>query len=242
MLQADGEAGVVGDGTDAGQHAGHEGDPVERVVPDREGLPRAAEQHLLVGDQAAERGRRARGCRRRRRRGRRRGRSWWRRAPGGRPASRRAAATSCAVRRAVPEGASALSGWCSSTTSTDSKCGAASTANRIISRAPMEKFGATRTPTSGAAASHRRTVSSRSSSKPVVPTTAWMPWAMQCSRLAITASGWVKSTATCGAGGLEGAEVVADVDLRDQLEPGRLLDAAADLRCRPCRGRPARRP
>ncbi len=36
------------------------------------------------------------------------------------PASRRAAATSSAVRRAVPLGASALSGWCSSTISTDS--------------------------------------------------------------------------------------------------------------------------
>ena len=36
------------------------------------------------------------------------------------PASRRAAAISSAVRRAVPEGASALSGWCSSITSTDS--------------------------------------------------------------------------------------------------------------------------
>ena len=39
---------------------------------------------------------------------------------GSSPASRRAAATSCAVRRAVPEGASALSGWWSSTTSTES--------------------------------------------------------------------------------------------------------------------------
>ena len=38
----------------------------------------------------------------------------------------------------------------------------------------------------------------------------------------------MKSTATCGVGGLEGSEVVADVDLGDQLEPGRLLDAAAD--------------
>ena len=32
--------------------------------------------------------------------------------------------------------------------------------------------------------------------KPVVPTTAWIPWARQNSRLPITASGWVKSTAT----------------------------------------------
>ena len=39
---------------------------------------------------------------------------------GGNPASRRAAATRSAVRRAVPLGASALSGWWSSTISTDS--------------------------------------------------------------------------------------------------------------------------
>ena len=38
----------------------------------------------------------------------------------GRPASRRAAAITCAVLVAVPEGASSLSGWCSSMTSTDS--------------------------------------------------------------------------------------------------------------------------
>ena len=39
---------------DAGDHAGHEGDPVQRVVPDGEGLPVGAEQHLLVGDQPAQ--------------------------------------------------------------------------------------------------------------------------------------------------------------------------------------------
>ena len=43
------------------------------------------------------------------------------RRPGREPASRRAAAMSWAVRVAVPEGASTLLGWCSSTTSTDSK-------------------------------------------------------------------------------------------------------------------------
>jgi hypothetical protein len=37
------------------------------------------------------------------------------------PAARRARATASAVCRAVPDGASTLSGWCSSTTSTDSK-------------------------------------------------------------------------------------------------------------------------
>ena len=40
--------------------------------------------------------------------------------PGPTPASARAAAIICAVRVAVPEGASALRGWCSSTTSTES--------------------------------------------------------------------------------------------------------------------------
>ena len=70
----------------------------------------------------------------------------------------RAAAISSAVRRAVPEGASALSGWCSSTTSTDSKNGAASAAKRIISTAPMEKLGAIRTPTPGASSSQPRSV------------------------------------------------------------------------------------
>ena len=42
--------------------------------------------------------------------------------------------------------------------------------------------------------SQPRSVASRSSSKPVVPTTAWMPWPTQNSRLSITTSGWVKST------------------------------------------------
>src|SRR3954471_17739262 len=50
------------------------------------------------------------------------------------------------------------------------------------------------TPTPGASASQPSTVASRSASNPVVPTTAWMPWPMQNSRLSITASGWVKST------------------------------------------------
>ncbi len=40
-------------------------------------------------------------------------------------------------------------------------------------------------------------MSSRLRSNPVVPTTAWMPWSMQNSRLSMTTSGWVKSTTTC---------------------------------------------
>ncbi len=61
----------------------------------------------------------------------------------------RASAISRAVRAAVPDGASALCGWCSSMTSTDSKKRAACWAKCIDSTAPMAKFGAMRTATSG---------------------------------------------------------------------------------------------
>ena len=44
---------------------------------------------------------------------------------------------------AVPEGASTFWSWCSSMISAVSKNGAASSAKRIISTAPMAKFGAT---------------------------------------------------------------------------------------------------
>ena len=55
-----------------------------------------------------------------------------------------AAAMRRAVIIAVPDGASALASWCSSMTSAVSKYGAASSAKRIISTAPMAKFGAIR--------------------------------------------------------------------------------------------------
>jgi len=45
---------------------------------------------------------------------------------------------------AGPDGASTLASWCISTTSAVSKCGAASSAKRIISPAPIAKLGATR--------------------------------------------------------------------------------------------------
>ena len=121
MFQAEGEAGSGHHAADAEQDARHEAAVVQRVVADGEGLALAAEQDLLVGEQAAQPyrvdrdavdvraarsvqgGGRGVGLRRR-----------------SRP-SRRAAAMSWAVRVAVPDGASALFGWCSSMTSTDSK-------------------------------------------------------------------------------------------------------------------------
>ena len=60
----------------------------------------------------------------------------------------------------------------------------------------MEKFGAMSTPVSGEAASQVFSCARRSSVQPVVPTTAWMPWRTQKSRLPITEAGVVSSTAT----------------------------------------------
>ena len=73
---------------------------------------------------------------------------------------------------AVPDGASAFPAWCISMISADSKNLAASRANRVVSTAPMAKFGTTMTPRSGLTASHSRMVFSRSSVNPEVPTTA----------------------------------------------------------------------
>ena len=82
----------------------------------------------------------------------------------------------------------------------------------------MPKFGAMRTPTSGRLASHSRRVASRSSSNPVVPTTACMPWEMANSRLPMTTPGWVKSTTTSSARVDEVPQRVALVDPRDQFQ------------------------
>ena len=54
------------------------------------------------------------------------------------------AAIRSAVSIAVPDGASIFWSWCSSMISAVSKYGAASSANRIISTAPIAKFGAIR--------------------------------------------------------------------------------------------------
>ena len=61
----------------------------------------------------------------------------------------------------------------------------------------MAKFGAIKIPTDGFAAINFSNVAIRAASKPVVPTTAWIPLLARNSRLAITESGVVKSTTTC---------------------------------------------
>ena len=153
VLEAHGEPGPVADRAEPGQHAGRERRPVQRVVPDRERLPHAAEHDLLVGDQAADpqavhvdpvHGRR---------RGRRPGRSTSRRAPaaarprGGRPRSARRYAARCRTARPPCRGGAARPPRPTRRTARPSA------ANRIISTAPIEKLGAISTPTSGASAS-----------------------------------------------------------------------------------------
>src|SRR4029453_6896397 len=49
-----GQARPAADGAHSREHAWHEGHTVERIVPDRQSLALAAEQHLLMGDQSAE--------------------------------------------------------------------------------------------------------------------------------------------------------------------------------------------
>ena len=80
---------------------------------------------------------------------------------------------------AVPDGASTLRSWCSSITSAVSNHGAASSANRIISTAPMAKFGAMR---QLLRVNRARKRSWSAGVNPVVPTTAWRPWSAAQSR------------------------------------------------------------
>lgn len=53
VLQADGEARVLGDAADALEHARHEADAVERVVSHGEGFALGAEEDLLMRNEAA---------------------------------------------------------------------------------------------------------------------------------------------------------------------------------------------
>ena len=104
-----------------------------------------------------------------------------------------AAAMRSAVARAVPEGASTLPSWCSSMTSAVSNQGAAISAKRCISTAPMAKLGTIRQALDVKAAS---SAARSSSPRPLVPTTACTPAAASTPRLARLASATVKSTTT----------------------------------------------
>ena len=120
-----------------------------------------------------------------------------------RPAAARASAMPCAVWIAVPLGASTLFGWCSSTTSADSKYGAATRAKWSASTAEIAKFGAMNTLWSGlpASVSAAETWLSLSSVQPVVPTTTLTPCLTSVSTLPSATDGTVNSTTTsvfCG--------------------------------------------
>ena len=107
--------------------------------------------------------------------------------------STEAAAIRSAVATAVPDGASILPSWWVSTISAVSNHGAANSANRIISTAPMAKLGATK---QLLVLKTSRNAARSSSPRPLVPTTACTPAAASTGSVARLASATVKSTTT----------------------------------------------
>src|SRR5581483_5418665 len=99
-------------------------------------------------------------------------------------------AIAAAVAFAVPDGASSFVSWWSSTISARSRCRDASAAKRIISTAPIAKFGATKTGSPAA----RAGPSTAAGSQPVVPTTQGSPASSARSTFGTAAAGAVKST------------------------------------------------
>ena len=100
-----------------------------------------------------------------------------------------------AVMSAVPEGASFFVSACSSMISAACMYGRASSAKRIISTAPMAKFGAWKMAIPAARA--RSPNASRSAgASPVVPSTSGTRAAIAASHAAAAPAGAVKSTAT----------------------------------------------
>ena len=121
-----------------------------------------------------------------------------------------------AVAFAVPDGASSFVSWWSSTISARGRCRAASAAKRIISTAPIAKFGARKTGNAALRASALAHARSRSA-QPVVPTTHGTPALERSARRSpTTASGRVKSTAASA------PRASSRRSRRQHLVPGRL--------------------
>ena len=166
------------------------------VVPDGQRLPRRTEDDLLVGDQPTGPHRVDGHALDLARPGRRPARSRWRpasargRRPGGRPRPPRPYAGRCrSGRPPCPGGAARRSRPTRRTVPP---------ARRTASSAPHPRrsWGRPGPRRRERPRASRAACASRSSSKPLVPTTAWMPCSTQNCRLAITASGRVRSTAT----------------------------------------------
>ena len=231
MLEADRQPGPVADRAQPGQHAGRERHPVQRVVADRERLPRPRRARPPGGrpgrgpaapctrmpSTSAPRAPSSAGA-------------WWRRAPaaarprGGRRRSARRYAARCRTARPPCPGGAARPPRPTRRTARPRRRTASSAPRRSRSS------GATSTPTLGRVGQPAaRRWPAGSSSKPVVPTTAWMPWSMQNSRLSMTASGWVKSTTACAPASTRASSSSPTSSGRDQLEVVGGLDRAAHL-------------
>ena len=138
-----------------------------------------------------------------------------------------AAAMRCTVIMAVPDGASALVSWCSSITSAVSKNGAASSAKRIISTAPMAKFGATRQLL--AVKRLGQVVEVVGARSPVVPITAWTPWAAHHAAFGLGRAGDGEVDGDLGARLGQRARLGGDRDALDDLAGVGRIDGGDQL-------------
>ena len=206
-------------------------DAVERVVPDGQRLALGAEDDLLVGDQPGDPQRVHADAVDVGAAGAVAAPGWWRPGRGRVRPSARAAAISSAVR----DGGAARRVDLVRVVQLDDLgrlVEAARRAARTSSTAPRRCRSSARPARrrSGASVSHSRTVSSRSAVKPVVPTTAWMPWSMAKRMLSMTTSGWVKSTSTCAP---------ASATLNSQSPASTMRDEVEVVGARRRPGRPA---
>ena len=205
--------------------------------------PDAAEDHLLVGDQAADPQAvhadavdvRAAGARRARSRSRRApGRA---RPRGGRPRSAPPYAGRCRRARRPCRGGAARRPRRTRRTARPPA------AKRIIRTAPIEKLGAISTPVPGDVGqpAAQRLEPARRRSRWCRPRRGCRG-RCRTRRLSITTSGWVKSTTASAPASTSVGDVVVDVDPRPPAR-GRPRPRPRDTpRCRPCPARPARRP
>ena len=146
--------GVVTTRRHAEQDARHEAAVVQGVVADGEGLALAAEQHLLVGEQAAQPYGVHRDAVDVGAAGAVQGRAWWRRAAGRSPASRAGRGDQLGGAGGGAGGGVGLVRVVQLDDLDGLEVAARpAAANFMVRTAPMEKFGAMSTPVSGEAAS-----------------------------------------------------------------------------------------
>ena len=231
VLEAHGEPGLVADGAQPGQHAGRERHPVQRVVADREGLPRPPPR---ITSWCATRPRTRSPCTRMPSTSAPRAPSRPVEVASGTGAQPGLAAGGRDQLRRTPRGAGRRVGLVGVVQLDDldrleerrglrrRTASSAPRRSRSSGRSARRRSGASRQPASSGR--------SRSSSKPVVPTTAWMPWLDAELEVVHHHVGVGEVDDRLRRRRRPGpASVVVDVERRHQLEVVGCLDRAAHL-------------